>query len=133
MPKKHVQITDEDVEMVLKVKSEHPELNNFSAAVRWILLDYRTKIANTERQNDILDLQKKLGELSKEQSLATQLLVNMGDALGIKAGTRIDDQAVFLDAKAAVNQRIDRAVTARSTHSSTDSSQLGYSHRSGKQ
>ncbi|WP_063517048.1 hypothetical protein [Schleiferilactobacillus harbinensis] len=85
MPKKHVQITDEDVEMVLKVKSEHPELNNFSAAVRWILLDYRTKIANTERQNDILDLQKKLGELSKEQSLATQLLVNMGDALGIKA------------------------------------------------
>ena len=111
MPKKHVQITDEDVEMVLKVKSEHPELNNFSAAVRWILLDYRTKIANTERQNDILDLQKKLGELSKEQSLATQLLVNMGDALGIKAGTRIDDQAVFLDAKAAVNQRIDRVST----------------------
>jgi hypothetical protein len=113
MPNKNINFDDEDVVKVEEMLAQHPELGSFTGTVRWMIKNF---VEPTEASIASSSLQHKLGEMSKEQSLLTQLLVNVGDALNISAGADIETQTVYLEGKQAINRRIDRAVTARSTH-----------------
>lgn len=112
MVKKHVEITPEDVEFIEQVKRQHPEFSNFSAALRWVLLNVRRESSYGDQ---IMDIKQRLKDLYAGQQLTNQLAVNIGDALGIEGGTTIERQNVYKDARQAIGDKViryelDRAV-----------------------
>jgi hypothetical protein len=127
MPNKNIFFNDEDIEKIEETLSRHPELGSFTATVRWMIQNYAEP---TDTAAAFANLQKKLNEMSKEQALQTQLLVNIGDTQHIEGGASIERQQVYLDAVEAVNKRLDRAVTERSTHSTANGDQPGFTYRS---
>lgn len=105
MVKKHVEITPEDVEFIEQVKRQHPEFSNFSAALRWVLLNVRRESSYGDQ---IMDIKQRLKDLYAGQQLTNQLAVNIGDALGIEGGTTIERQNVYKDARQAIGDKVTR-------------------------
>lgn len=127
MVKKHVEITAEDVTFIEQVKQQHPELSNFSAALRWVLLNARNEGSYGDQ---IMDIKQRLADLYAGQQLTNQLAVNIGDSLNIAGGAPVEGQNAYKDAQQAIKSKVFRYELEREAAANKPSSASGREPRS---
>lgn len=135
MVKKHVEITAEDVEFIDQAKRQRPELSNFSAALRWVLLNARKEGGYGDQMADV---QQRMADLKVGQLLTNQLLASTGASLAVQGDVVAAKQPFYQEAKRIAEQQattfeMEREVAEvkpESARNKLGHSELGFSHRS---